>query len=455
MLRGAPQGRSILAGAGSTKQAARGSNTWAACRESGQPLTTVRLVDEPECPAGETTEVLDSTMTVTEGREGPTRAGYRNTGPKGSVLNGFGRGHALGSSIRTEPFESSTGPIQVRGDRASSLPAGISAQALAQNEPAMSATPIKPSRGGDPRHSQETAAERLFARCAHHRTCRSGLLRDREPRASFVTSLSSSRAMTCPSKVMSASGSRRTNIRSSFGRKSGAGSRGRHAGARKPSRLQHVPTPSVGRLATDAAGSDIPAQSSWAVSGEAAGINLADGTGATSGLVAAKIPDDFRGDGFQDETHSQVLPAWAGTVTRNGITDREAVALKTTAPERGDASATPQPVRLRHAGSSTTQTPAVDDGLRLAARVADSLPGWDAPYPAQHDIPPTTTMPVGEERKVCCPGSCGEPGLALSQTAGTEPVKEQKRSTANLQRSKCRRIKPGRSGLPGVFERSL
>jgi hypothetical protein len=109
------------------------------------------------------TEVLDSTMTVTEGRERPTRAGYRNTGPKGSVLNGFGRGHALGSSIRTEPFESSTGPIQVRGDRASSLPAGISAQALARSEPVTGPTPIKPSRGGSPRHSQEAAVGRYCA----------------------------------------------------------------------------------------------------------------------------------------------------------------------------------------------------------------------------------------------------------------------------------------------------
>jgi hypothetical protein len=70
-----------------------------------------------------------------------------------------------------------------------------------------------------------------------------------------------------------------------------------------------------------------------------------------------------------------------------------------------------------------------------------------------HDIPPNT-RPVGEERKVCCPGSCGEPDLALSQTAGTEPVKEQKRSTANLQRSKRRRSKPGRSGRPGVHTNS-
>lgn len=58
-----------------------------------------------------------------------------------------------------------------------------------------------------------------------------------------------------------------------------------------------------------------PPTSSWAVFGEAAGSNLADGTGATSGLVASKIPDDFRGDGFQDETHSTSL---TGTIEHLG-----------------------------------------------------------------------------------------------------------------------------------------
>ncbi len=46
---GAPQGRGILAGAGSFTQA-RDSDTWAACRESGLPLTTVRLVGERNTP---------------------------------------------------------------------------------------------------------------------------------------------------------------------------------------------------------------------------------------------------------------------------------------------------------------------------------------------------------------------------------------------------------------------
>ncbi len=95
MLRRAPQGRNILAGAGSFTQDARGSNTWAACRESGLPLTTVRLVGERNTPRTSNEVPNSQRRQYNEGRERPIRAGYRITGMKGGCATEAGaRGHS-------------------------------------------------------------------------------------------------------------------------------------------------------------------------------------------------------------------------------------------------------------------------------------------------------------------------------------------------------------------------
>jgi hypothetical protein len=83
----------------------------------------------------------------------------------------------------------------------------------------------------------------------------------------------------------------------------------------------------------------VPSQSSWAVSGEAAGSNLADGTGATSGLVASKIPDDFRGDGFQDETHSTVPTIFRRLAGKGGLRNKLTATAAARPPQFTPASA--------------------------------------------------------------------------------------------------------------------